>query len=309
MPGCALLASSVPVTLESVGAPAPLAPAVPRVDSSLAWWQAPSRRSRPATLRALSIMRCPVRRRPRPARRGGVRPAHRAPGLVYGSCDDALETSAHGIKGDQSGSDASVGVDNLALVVAADVDGEQPGVVGVRVVAARTGSPGRSAPRSGSRPCCCCVSSRSSLPSGRMMPMWNSPPLIISERDQVAARRPGRAAVAAVAEADPLRAPAAAVHDVELGRPPRSELNTIRPPSGEKEGEVSMAALSVSRLARRLAMSQSVDVGVAALRQGEQEAAPVGREARGEGHAREVAEHALAAAVDVVDEMRGGPLR
>src|SRR4051812_44133686 len=33
-----------------------------------------------------------------------------APGLVPDSCDDALETSAHGIKGDQSGSDASVGV-------------------------------------------------------------------------------------------------------------------------------------------------------------------------------------------------------
>src|SRR5690349_2493401 len=102
---------------------------------------------------------------------------------------------------------------NLPLVVAADVDGQQPGVVGVRVVTLEQDHP---AVRSPARALVHVALREQPLVAAVRLHDADveQPALDLGEGNQVAARRPGRAAVAAVAEADPLRSAAAARHDV-----------------------------------------------------------------------------------------------
>ncbi len=81
--------------------------------------------------------------------------------------------------------------------------------------------------------------------------------------------------------------------------PARSELNTSRRPSGENDGEVSIAASVVSRRCVVGLKVENVDVGIAALGQRHGHEAAIGGEVRGEGHAGKIAELLLASASQI----------
>ena len=101
------------------------------------------------------------------------------------------------------------------------------------------------------------------------------------ERDQVAARRPGRAAVAAVAEADPGGAAAAAAHDVE--QRPAAAVGVEHDPAavGREGGRGVDGGVGGQPRGAPAGDVPQIDVGVAALRQGQQQAC--GRPARSAG--------------------------
>ena len=138
------------------------------------------------------------------------------------------------------------------------------------------------------------------MPSGCMTPIAKRAAGQPREGDQVAARRPYRRRVAALAEADAPRPAAAGAHDVELlvaaAIGVEHDLRSVRAVAG---AGVDRARNWSAAARRRLPRSTDDDVRAAAARDRHDDAAAVRAEARREGHAVEIAEHLLAAGAEV----------
>ena len=114
---------------------------------------------------------------------------------------------------------------------------------------------------------------------------------LLGEGDEVAARRPDRRRIAPVAEGDAPLVRAVGVHDVELLR---AAAVAIRTRSGgrpaNRRARCRSPALLVSWRRLRGCEVHLVDVGGALLLEAHDDALPVGREARRESHAGEIAD-------------------
>ena len=131
---------------------------------------------------------------------------------------------AQGCVGDHAGSEASTGAGNLSLVASGQVDASKPRAAAVfpalspilaKVHPTRDRSVPRSALQHGSSLCQQPLAAAVGIHHADVKLL---PPLKLGERDEIAARRPGRREVAAFAMADPLHVLAVGVHDVELLR-------------------------------------------------------------------------------------------